>query len=52
MVKYDRVLITGSRLCIPNIKDLKKKIIKETHCSAYTMYLSITKICLILRDRY
>lgn len=32
-VRDDGVLVMGNRLCVLDIKELKKEIIEEAHCS-------------------
>ena len=51
-VRDDGVLVMGNRLCIPDIKELKKEIMEEAHYSAYTMHPGSTKIYRTLRDHY
>ncbi|CAL2271224.1 unnamed protein product [Prunus armeniaca] len=41
----DGVLVTGARLCVPSKNDeLKREIMEEAHCSAYTMRSGSTKM--------
>ena len=42
----------GNRLCVPNIKELKKDIMEEAHCSVYAMHPGSTKMYHTLRDHY
>ena len=51
-VRDDGVLVMGNRLCVPDIKELKKEIMEEAHCSAYPMYPGSTKMHRTLRDHY
>lgn len=44
ILRDDKVLVTSSRLCVPNIKDLKKEIMEEAHFSAYAMHPGNTKM--------
>ncbi|KAH9685255.1 Endonuclease [Citrus sinensis] len=52
MVREDGVVFMGNRLCVPDIKDLKKEIMEEAHCSAYAMHPGSTKMYRTLRDHY
>ncbi|CAL8168609.1 unnamed protein product [Prunus armeniaca] len=41
----DGALVTGARLCVPSKNDeLKREIMEEAHCSAYTMHPGSTKM--------
>ncbi|KAH9657944.1 Endonuclease [Citrus sinensis] len=51
-VRDDGVLVMGNRLCVPDIKELKKEIMEEAHCSTYAMHPSSTKMYRTLRDHY
>ena len=51
-VRDDGVLVMGNRLCVPDIKELKKEIMEEAHCSAYAMHPGSTKMYRTLRDHY
>ena len=51
-VRGDRVLVMGNRLYIPDIKDLKEEIMKETPCSVYVIHPGNTKMYRTLRDHY
>ena len=42
----------GTRLCIPNVDDLRKEIMEEAHFSAYSIHSSSTKIYHNLKDTY
>ena len=35
MITQDGVLVMKDKMCIPNIDDLRKAIMKEARCSAY-----------------
>jgi len=41
----DEVLRFGSRLCVPDVPELKREVLDEVHCSAYTVHLRYIKIC-------
>ena len=32
------------RVCVPDVEDLRKLIMEETHCSAYAMHSGNTKM--------
>ena len=34
----DGVLTMKGRVCVPNVEDLRKLIMKKAHCSTYAMY--------------
>ena len=38
-VQADGTLMMGHRLCVPDVKELKKEIMEEAHSSAYAMHL-------------
>ena len=39
----DRVLRFQSRLCVPNIHEIKRKVLEESHNTNFTMHLGGTK---------
>ncbi|CAL2271229.1 unnamed protein product [Prunus armeniaca] len=44
-IRGDGALVTGARLCVPSKNDeLKREIMEEAHCSAYTMHPGSTKM--------
>ena len=43
-IRDDRALVIGSRLCVLATEELKRKILKEAHSSAYAMHPGSTKI--------
>ncbi|XP_021626910.1 uncharacterized protein LOC110625582 [Manihot esculenta] len=43
-LREDRTLTSGDRLCAPKVKSLKREIMEEAHCSAYSMHPSSTKM--------
>ena len=51
-VRDDGVLVIGNWLCVLDIKELKKEIMEEVHCSAYAMHPGSTKMYRTLRDHY
>ena len=48
----DGVIVRGSRMCVPEIEELKREIMEEAHSSAYSMHLGSTKMYNTLREHY
>jgi hypothetical protein len=46
------ILWLGKPICVPNQKDIKELILKETHDSAYCIHPSSTKMYKDLKTRY
>ena len=44
IIDNEGVLRFGDRLCVPNIRDLRKTILEEAHNSKYSMHLGATKM--------
>ena len=42
----------GTRLCVPNVDDLRKEIMEEAHFSAYSIHTGSTKMYYDLKDTY
>ena len=38
MIIKNGMLVMKSKICVPNVDDLRKAIMKEVHCSAYAMH--------------
>ena len=38
MITQDKMLVTKCRICVPNVDDLKKVLMEETHYSTYAMH--------------
>ena len=51
-ISEDGTLMLGERLCVPNIEVLKREIMEEAHCSAYSMHPGSTKMYRTLRENY
>ena len=51
-IRDDGVIIRGSRMCVPEIGELKREIMEEAHSSAYAMHPGSTKIYFSLREHY
>ena len=52
MIDDDDVLCLGTRLCVPDVDDLRKEIIKEAYFSAYSIHLGFTKTYHDLKSTY
>ncbi len=52
MLNDDGVLRYGTRLYVPNIDELRREIMEESHHSAYTVHLGSTKMYRDLREHY
>ena len=51
-IRDDGVIVRGSRMCVPEIDELKRKIMEEAHSSAYAMHPGSTKMYHTLREHY
>ena len=51
-IRHDGVIVRGSRMCVPEIGELKREIMEEAHSSAYAMHLGSTKMYHTLREHY
>jgi hypothetical protein len=51
-LKDDGVLWYKGRICVPNVKELKDKILREAHESAYSIHLGGNKIYDDLKATY
>ena len=51
-IRHDGVIVRESRMCIPEIGELKREIMEEAHSSAYAMHLGCTKMYHTLREHY
>ena len=45
-------LMMGHRLCVPDMRELKKEIMEEAHSSVYAMHPGSTKMYHTLREHY
>ncbi|KAL5773512.1 hypothetical protein ACOSQ2_013436 [Xanthoceras sorbifolium] len=52
LVRGDGTVTLGQRLCVPDVEELKREIMEETHSSAYAIHLGSTKMYRILKDHY
>ena len=51
-ITQDGMLTMKSRVCVPDVEDLKKLIMEEPHCSAYAMHLGSTKMYRTIKKNY
>ena len=51
-IRDDGVIVRGSRMCVPEIGELKREIMEEAHSSAYAMHPDSTKMYHTLREHY
>ena len=51
-IRDDGVIVRGSRMCVPEIDELKREIMKEAHSSTYAMHPGSTKMYNTLREHY
>ena len=51
-ITQDGVLTMKSRVCVLDIENLRKLIMEEAHCSAYTMHLGGTKMYRTIKENY
>ena len=51
-IRDDGVIVRGSRMCVPEIGELKREIMEEAHSSAYAMHSGSTKMYHTLRENY
>ena len=40
------------KVCVPDVEDLRKMIMEEVHCSAYTMHPDNTKMYCTIKENY
>ena len=52
IIEDDGVLRYGSRLCVPDVNDLRKEIMTEAHYSAYSIHPGITRMYHDIQDNY
>ena len=52
MIDNNSVLFLGTRLCVPDVGDLRKEIIKEAHLFAYSIHPGSTKMYHNLKSIY
>ena len=52
IVDEEGVLRLGTRLCVPDVDDLRKELLEEAHYSAYSVHPGSTKMYHTLKDTY
>ncbi|CAA3011865.1 reverse transcriptase [Olea europaea subsp. europaea] len=52
VIRDDGSLAMGSKLCVPDIPELKNEILEEAHSSAYAMHPGSIKMYHTLKDHY
>ena len=52
MIDEEGVLRLGTRLCVPDVDDLRKELLEEAHYSAYSVHPDSTKMYHTLKDTY
>ena len=51
-IRDDGIIVRGSRMCVPEIGELKREIMEEAHSSAYAIHPGSTKMYHTLREHY
>ena len=51
-IRDDGVIVRGIRMCVPEIGELKREILEESHTLAYAMHHGSTKMYHALREHY
>ena len=52
MIDNEGTLRLGTRLCVPDVDELRKEIMEEAHFSTYSIHPGFTKIYQDLKDTY
>ena len=52
VIESEGILLLGTRLCVPDVDELRKEIMVEAHFSAYNIHLDSTKMYHDLKDIY
>ena len=52
MIDSEGTLRLGTRLCVPDVEELRKGIMEEAHFSAYSIHPGFTKMYHDLEDTY
>ena len=50
--REDGTVVMGQRLCVPDVGDVRREIMEETHSSAYAMHPGSTKMYHTLKEHY
>ena len=51
-ITHKGVLNMKDRVCVPDVKDLKKLIMEKAHCLAYAMHSGSTKMYWTVKENY
>ena len=51
-ITQDGVLIMKGKECVPDVKDLRKLIMEEAHCSTYAIHSGSTKMYWTIKENY
>ena len=51
-IRDDGALVIGSRLCLSAVEELKRQVLEEAHCFAYSMHPGSTKMYRTLKEYY
>ena len=51
-ISQDGTLIMKGKVCVPDVEDLRKMIMEEAHCSAYTMHPGSIKMYRTIKENY
>ena len=51
-ITQDGVLTMRGKVCVPNVEDLRKLIMEETHCLAYVMHPGSTKMYWTIKENF
>ena len=51
-ITQDGMLTLRGRACVPDVDDLRKMIMEESHYSTYAMHLGSTKMYLTIKENY
>ena len=51
-VTQDGVLTMKGKVCVPDVEDLRRLIMEEAYCLAYTMHPGSTKIYQTIKENY
>ena len=52
VIEIEGTLRLGTRLCVPDINELRKEIMEEAHFSTYSIHTGSTKMYNDLKDTY
>ena len=51
-ISQDGMLTMKGRVCVPDVKELRKMIMEEAHCSTYAMHSGSTKMYRTIKENY